>query len=310
VQRIRDDVGRELLLTRPPRRIVSLVPSDTLTLFDLGVGDRVVGRTRFCVEPTDATSVPTCGGTKDTDVGAVMALEPELVIANKEENARGPVEELMRLGAPVFVCFPRTASAGVAHMARLARMLGIEAEDNARECVRRGYRAVQQAMARTPPRRVSVFLPIWMDPLMTVGSDTFASNMLELAGADNVFADRVRRYPLAADLGLRNSLGPEQVGERDTRYPRITLDELIDRAPEAVLLPDEPHPFSEADAALFRGLAMPAAERGNVRMCDGKDVLWYGSRTAEALPRLIELIEQLAARSGDGAAVERGEHPA
>jgi ABC-type Fe3+-hydroxamate transport system substrate-binding protein len=294
VLRIRDDVGRELLLPQPPRRVVSLVPSDTLTLFDLGAGARVVGRTRFCVDPPEAADVALCGGTKDTDVEAVMALEPDLVIANKEENARGPVEALMRRGAPVFVCFPRTASAGVAHMARLARMLSIEGEDRARETVRRGYQAVQQALAAVRGPRISAFLPIWMDPLMTVGADTFASNMLELAGADNVFADRARRYPLAADLGLRNALPPEQVGERDTRYPRITLEELASRAPEAVLMPDEPHPFGDADAEVFRAQPIPAAARGNVRFCDGKDLFWYGSRTADALPRLVELIEQLA----------------
>lgn len=293
--RIRDDVGRELLLARPPRRVVSLVPSDTQTLFDLGAGDRLVGRTRYCVEPaSEVGALPEVGGTKDTDVDAVMELGPELVIANKEENARGPIEALMKRGAPVFVCFPRTAAAGVAHMARLARMLGIEADDRARDAVRRGYRAVERALANRAPVPRPVFLPIWMDPLMTVGGDTFASDMLALAGAANVFADRVRRYPLAADLGLRNALPPEQVGERDTRYPRVTLAEVAERNPAAVLLPDEPHPFSEDDAAVFRAEPLPSATRANVRFCDGKDVFWYGSRTADALPRLTELIQSLA----------------
>jgi ABC-type Fe3+-hydroxamate transport system substrate-binding protein len=295
VLRIRDDVGRELLIPRPPRRVVSLVPSDTLTLFDLGAGDRVIGRSRYCVEPgAEIEAVPTCGGTKDTDVDAVLALEPELVIANKEENARGPVETLMKRGAPVFVCFPRTASAGVAHMARLARMLGIEREERARDCIRRGYQAVERALAARTDAARPVFLPIWMDPLMTLGSDTFASDMLGLAGARNVFADRVRRYPLAADLGLRNALPPEQVGERDTRYPRVTLAEVAARGPAAVLLPDEPHPFDEEDAAVFRA-ALPSSD---VRFCDGKDLFWYGSRTAEALPRLAALIRQLPQQLG------------
>ncbi|HUH05081.1 MAG TPA: helical backbone metal receptor [Kofleriaceae bacterium] len=289
--RIRDDVGRELLIPRPPRRVVSLVPSDTLTLFDLGAGARVVGRSRYCVEPgAELEAVPTCGGTKDTDVEAVLALEPELVIANKEENARGPIEALMKRGAPVFVSFPRTASAGVAHMARLARILGIEREDRARECIRRGYQAVERALAARTEVARAVFLPIWMDPLMTLGLDTFASDMLALAGARNVFSDRVRRYPLAADLGLRNSLPPEQVGERDTRYPRVTLAEVAERGPEAVLLPDEPHPFSADDAAVFHA-ALPSAD---VRFCDGRDLFWYGSRTAEALPRLTALIQELS----------------
>src|SRR6202044_2720392 len=111
---------------------------------------------------------------------------------------------------------------------------------------------------RAPGR---AFCPTWMAPLMTVHADTFISDMLDLCGAANVFADRVRRYPLAADLRGAAPLSPEKVGDRDVRYPRVTLDEVVARAPELVLLPDEPHPFTEADAAVFRSLAIPAAAR-------------------------------------------------
>jgi hypothetical protein len=112
-----------------------------------------------------------------------------------------------------------------------------------------------------------------------------------LAGAENVFADRERRYPLAADLGTGAPLPADRVAGRDVRYPRITLDEIVARQPEIVLLPDEPHPFTEAEAAVFRGLDIPAARRGAVRFCDGKDLMWYGARSLEGLGRLRALVD-------------------
>jgi hypothetical protein len=96
---------------------------------------------------------------------------------------------------------------------------------------------------------------------------------------------------LAADLGTGAPLPSDRVAGRDVRYPRVTLDEVVERAPEIVLLPDEPHPFGEADAAVFRGLSIPAAQRGAVVLCDGKDLMWYGARSVEGLARLRSLID-------------------
>jgi ABC-type Fe3+-hydroxamate transport system substrate-binding protein len=140
-------------------------------------------------------------------------------------------------------------------------------------------------------RPVRAFVPIWMDPLMTVHGSTFISDVLSLAGAANVFADRERRYPLAADLGTGAPLPADRVAGRDVRYPRVTLDEVVARAPEIVLLPDEPHAFTEADAAVFRGLDIPAARNGHVVMCDGKDLMWYGARSLEGIERLRALVD-------------------
>jgi ABC-type Fe3+-hydroxamate transport system substrate-binding protein len=283
--RVQDDRKRELLFLRPPRRIVSLVPSDTASLFALGAGERLVGRTRYCVEPAGAIEgVPVVGGTKDVEVDAVRRLDPDLVIANQEENARAPIEALVRLQLPVYVSFPRRVADGLGHLARLARILGVEEEPAARELLRRGYRA----LAKPPPaRRVRAFVPIWMDPLMTVNAETFIHDALRLAGAENVFADRLRRHPLQADLGFAEAR-PE--GDRDTRYPRVTLDEVRARAPELVLLPDEPHPFSEADAAVFRD-ALPEAR---AVFCSGRDLCWYGARSVEGIPRLRALVAALS----------------
>ena len=139
-----------------------------------------------------------------------------------------------------------------------------------------------------------------MDPLMTIHADTFISDVLHLAGAANVFADRARRYPLAADLGRAAPLPPEQIEGRDTRYPRVGWDEVVRRAPELVLLPDEPHDFTEADAVRFRALDIPAAKRRDnvaaVVKVDGKDFSWYGARSLEGLGRARAIVDRFRTR--------------
>jgi ABC-type Fe3+-hydroxamate transport system substrate-binding protein len=167
---------------------------------------------------------------------------------------------------------------GIAHLARLAKIL--EAE-GARDLIRRGYAMLSSPVPQPP---LKAFVPIWMDPLMTVNAFTFMSDALRLAGGENVFADRERRFPLAADLG---QAVPTPAGTRDTRYPRITFEEVAQRAPEVVLLPDEPHPFSEADAEAFRA-RLPKAR---VVRCGGRDFSWYGAQSIEGVPRLRALID-------------------
>ena len=175
---------------------------------------------------------------------------------------------------PVLVSLPRRVEQGIAHVARLARILGIEQTDRARELIRRGY-AIGDA--GEPASRA--FVPIWMDPLMTLNADTFGSDVLAHAGVANAFGDRLRLYPLAADLG---KTAPKDAGGRDVRYPRVTLDEVRARGAELVMLPDEPHAFSEADEAVLHE-ALPAAR---VVRVSGKDLFWYGAWTIDAVPRL------------------------
>jgi hypothetical protein len=167
------------------------------------------------------------------------------------------------------------------------------AEDAAvRTLVKEGYDALRAAeSARAAATPVRAFCPIWMKPLMTIHGDTFISDMLDLCGASNVFADRVRRYPLAADLGRA---APMPAGDRDVRYPRVTLEEVVARAPQLVVLPDEPHPFSEQDAAVFRALDIPAARGGGraVVRTGGKDLCWYGARSVEGIARVRQLVGQ------------------
>jgi ABC-type Fe3+-hydroxamate transport system substrate-binding protein len=191
----------------------------------------------------------------------------------------------------VYIAFPRRVVQGLAHLARLARIFGVERDAAVRELVGAGYRALRAAEeGRSKTTPVRAFCPIWMKPLMTVHGDTFISDMLDLCGAQNVFADRERRYPLAADVGNAAPLSPEKVGDRDVRYPRVTLEEVVTRRPELVLLPDEPHPFTDEDAAVFRGLDIPAAKAGAVVRTGGKDLCWPGARSVEGIGRVRELV--------------------
>ena len=270
--KLTDDLGRTLVFIHPPQRIVSLVPSDTHSVIALGAADRVVGRTTWCESP-EVAQVPTIGGTKDVDVDAVLALAPQLVIANQEENTR-PALEALAQRVPVLVSLPRRVEQGVAHLARLARILGVEKAEPVRELIRRGY---ARAAAPEPTRKA--FIPIWMDPLMTLNADTFGSDVLAQAGIGNAFGDRLRLYPLAADLG---KTAPQDASGRDVRYPRITLDEVAARKPDLVILPDEPHAFTVEDEAVFRE-KLPDAR---VVRVSGKDLFWYGAWTIDAVDRL------------------------
>ena len=267
------------------RRVVSLVPSITESLFLLGVGDRVVGRTDYCVEPMPAVAtVPSVGGTKSADVDAIAALRPDLVLVNQEENTEAIDRDLRARGLRVHLSFPKTVAAAVALLHELADMFDVPADHPALVRLGDAVAAMERLRANTIPCKV--FCPIWMDPLMTIHGDTFISDVLDLCGGQNVFLDRPRRYPLAADLGRAAAWSNDRVGLRDTRYPRVTLDEVVERQPELVLLPDEPHPFSEADAAVFRALPIPAAAQGRVLRVDGKALCWHSPRLADALPQV------------------------
>ena len=263
--RLNDDLGRTVALARAPERVVSLVPSDTYSVIALGAGERLVGRTRYCDGPGAVV-----GGTKDVDVAAVLALAPELVIANQEENTRAALEAIAAERVPVLVSLPRRVDEGIAHLARLARAFGVEA----RELIKRGY-----ALPPMPPPHARAFVPIWIDPLMTLNADTFGSDVLARAGVANVFGDRLRLYPLAADLG---KTAPRDAAGRDVRYPRVTMEEVRERDPDLVVLSDEPYAFGPAEEAMFR----EALPRARIVYVSGKDLFWYGAWTIDALPRL------------------------
>ena len=252
--------------SEPPRRIVSLVPSLTESLFALGLGERVVGVTEWCVHPAEGgAALPKLGGTKNPDVAAIAALAPDLVIANQEENRRRDVERLEAAGLHVWVTYPRTVAEGAAVLAELAE-LGASAEARER-VVAPVLAAVAAAEQARPADGVPVFCPIWRDPWMAVGGDTYAHDLLTLCGGSNVFAAR-----------------------GDRRYPRVTLDDVVAAAPEVVLLPDEPYAFAASDVAELRRLPIPAAQSGRLHLIDGTWVSWYGSRIERALRAIRSLL--------------------
>jgi ABC-type hemin transport system substrate-binding protein len=251
----------------PPRRVVSLVPSLTEMLFALEAGDLVVGITRYCTEPPAAVAdLPKVGGTKNPDLTAIQGLGPDLVLMNAEENRREDFEALRAAGLPVLVTEPKTVAAGVALMARLGALTGHAARGRALAATAAAaVDAVTAARARARP--VRYFCPIWRRPWMTFNDDTYAHDLLHLAGGVNV------------------------AGERAERYPVVTLEEIAARAPEVVLLPDEPYAFSRRDLPHLAPLAgTPALSRGRVHFVDGKALTWYGPRIGAGLAAFAALL--------------------
>ena len=293
-----DAIDRQVRLARPAMRIVSLVPSETLSVAELVGVERIVGRTEYCVEPAESVqAIPSVGGTKGFDVEAVRALRPDLVLANKEENSRPLVQALIAAGLSVHVSFPCTVAQSNAYLQSLCVLLGVDADGAAP--VRACRRAVTQAETSDRAQPLPVFVPIWRDPWMTFDDGAYASDVLRVCGAYNVFCGRARQYPLAADLGKAEPSSAARTGERDTRYPRIRLEEAIERGARAVFLPNEPYAFGETDAAEIAGL--PSPEPIAVALVDGKDLFWYGTHVARALERLSGDVARARARCFRGA---------
>jgi ABC-type Fe3+-hydroxamate transport system substrate-binding protein len=269
-----DASGVAVELARAPRRIVSLVPSITETLCGLGLADALVGITVYCVEPRDVVSTKTrIGGEKNPDLEKIRGLEPDLVIANIEENLRDHVDTLRSWSIPVWVTYPRTVAEGIRLIAELGSVTGTEARARAvLSDIEPLYERVVTSAARRPP--VAVFYPIWRGPYMTINRDTYIHDMLRVCGGRNVFADR------------------------SERYPAVTLDEVAAQRPAVILLPDEPFRFRRAHVADFAGYAeVPAVRDGRIHLVDGKPFSWHGPRIADALRRLPGLIDGAATTS-------------
>jgi ABC-type Fe3+-hydroxamate transport system substrate-binding protein len=245
-----------------PERIVSLVPSLTEALFAFGVGERVVGRTRYCTQPPRAVGrVPKVGGTKKVDVPHVLELEPDLVLAVKEENTQENVEALINAGVPVLVGAPESVAGAI----ELLRELAERVEAPRAEAVLAPIERVYGRLRSWTGKRRRVFAPIWKSPYMSVGSDTYVHDVLETCGGENICGGA-------------------------TRYPIVTLEEVEAAQPEVVLLPDEPYPFSAEDLSEFYALDIPAASSDRIYLVDGKLLTWYGPRMAGSLVQIAALL--------------------
>ncbi|RYE01649.1 MAG: cobalamin-binding protein [Sphingobacteriales bacterium] len=239
-----DPFGHELKFSRPPQRIVSLVPSQTELLSDLGLDAEVAGITKFCIHPDSwFRSKPRIGGTKTVDIDKVAALEPDLVLANKEENVREQVEALAKK-IPTWASDISTLEQALDAIRNIGVLVHREkrATSLARE-IEGGFEGLG-AMLDNRPRAAYL---IWKDPYMSVGADTFIHDMLERLGVQNVFAGR-------------------------TRYPEVAVGELL--SCNLVLLSSEPYPFAQKHIDELQA-QLPNAR---IVLVDGELFSWYGSR--------------------------------
>jgi ABC-type Fe3+-hydroxamate transport system substrate-binding protein len=249
-------------------RIVSLVPSLTETLLHFGVGDALVGRTRYCVEPAGTVErIETVGGTKNPDIQRIVALAPDLVVVNKEENRIEDWQALVDAGLDVMVTHPRT----VADAADMIEELGQRA--GAADAGQRLATECRDALARTLRARagcakIRTFCPIWRNPWMTFLRTTYIGDVLETVGLENIFGDEAR--------------------EGD--FFEIDVDEALARNPEIIVLPDEPYVFGRKHGEELHARGAKA----QIFYVDGKDLCWYGPRIARALTRLLKITEVIS----------------
>lgn len=246
------------------QRLVSLCPSLTELVFDLGCGDRLVGRTRFCIHPAAGVdAVERVGGTKNPRIERILELRPDLVLMNEEENRREDAEALRGAGVAVHASMPRTAEDTARMVRDIAAALG---EPGRGEVIAASIEAeATRVRAASAGPAVRYAYVIWRDPWMVAGDDTFVAGLLGLAGGVNV----------------------ARGGER---YPEVTLDGLRALAPEVVLLASEPFPFAVRHVEeLSAALGWPA---GRFELVDGELLSWHGSRT----PRGIAYAGTLMAR--------------
>jgi ABC-type Fe3+-hydroxamate transport system substrate-binding protein len=244
-----DMIGHTVTIGFPPRRIISLVPSQTELLFDLGLDEEVIGITKFCVHPNEwFRNKKRVGGTKTLHLDIIRSLQPDLIIANKEENTREQVEELAA-EFPVWTSDIHTIDDALAMITQVGQIVGKEqqAQMLAHE-IKQGF---DNLAAASKSKRVAYF--IWRNPWMSVGGDTFINDMIEKIGWKNVLSDRLR-------------------------YPEITFGELKDKEVDMVLLSSEPYPFKDIHIAEIKQV-LPGAE---VMLVDGEMFSWYGSRMKEA----------------------------
>jgi ABC-type Fe3+-hydroxamate transport system substrate-binding protein len=253
-----DQLGRTITLDPPPQRIISLVPSQTELLYTLGLEEEVVGITKFCVHPQSWFRHKTrIGGTKDIRPEIIRSLQPDLIIANKEENNQAQIEELM-LHYPVWVSNVQTLPDALEMIRSIGELTGKTrpALELAEEIDRRFAGLARHATNNSP--RTAYF--IWRKPWMVAGGDTFIQHMLQYAGFTNIFGDQ-------------------------SRYPSIELESLAGSGCELVLLSSEPYPFRERHIEEIREV-LPQA---TIRLVDGEIFSWYGSRLLHAPAYLQEL---------------------
>lgn len=253
---VRDMIGRTVQVPVQPRRIISLVPSQTELLYDLGLEEEVAGITKFCVHPESwFRSKTRVGGTKQVHADRVAALHPDLIIANKEENVQEQVEALAEQ-YPVWVSDIGNLEDALVMMRAIG---GLTGRQEKAEALARKIEADFRSLPLTSPKKVAYC--IWKDPWMFAGGDTFIHDILGRLGWQNVLSGQLR-------------------------YPSPDLATLAGLQPELVLLSSEPYPFKEKHIAEITAM-LPATE---VLLVDGEMFSWYGSRLQHAVSYFRQLV--------------------
>jgi len=244
-----DQLGRFILLPEPPRRVVSVVPSQTELLYDLGLDEIVCGITRFCIHPKEWFKSKTkVGGTKQLHLERIASLQPDLIIANKEENNREQIEWLASR-FPVWISDVHNLKTATEMMEQVGAVCRVgESAKNLAGRIQEKFAATEAVF---DDGLTAVYL-IWNNPLMAAGSSTFIDDMMKRAGYRNLITE--------------------------IRYPEISPELLQELQPEVLLLSSEPYPFGEKHIAFFQQL-LPSAE---VLLVDGEMFSWYGSRMLHA----------------------------
>jgi iron complex transport system substrate-binding protein len=293
---IEDYIHLKSTFSHPPVRVVSLVPSLTESLFDLGFGNSVVGITDYCIHPGDKLQgLARIGGPKTPRIQDILALNADLVVANQEENTPAAINDLREAGVNVWVSFPKTIREAVDV---LWVMAGIYQSKMAALRLEILEHSLDWATAAGSERQhdIRYFCPIWQDVTsdgspwwMTFNRFTYMHDLLEKLGGINIFSNRERVEPLEADLGKPQ---PGNSDERDTRYPRVSMEEVRAANPELILLPDDPYKFGEEHQKAFYQWfdQCAAAKEGKIILVDGSLITWYGTRLARALEILPSLL--------------------
>ena len=251
-----DQTGHTIIINELPKRIISLVPSQTELLFDLGLRDEIVGITKFCIHPDEwFRSKTRVGGTKQIKMDIIHQLQPDLILANKEENVKEQIEEL-RNNYPVWTSDIDDLPSAYDMIGKIGAIIG--KKDIADEMVNN----IKEKFSTLKPKTINpkTCYLIWREPYMTIGADTFIHSLLSLAGFDNLF---------------RN----------ETRYPETTIDYLTNSGCEVLLLSSEPFPFKQKHVDELQ----PFLPNTKIILVDGEMFSWYGSRLLKSQKYLESL---------------------
>ena len=261
-----DQLNRTIELHEAPKRIVSIVPSQTELLFDLGLDETVVGITKFCIHPKEWFKTKTrVGGTKKVNIAKVAELKPDLIIANKEENLKEDIEALESI-APVWISDIKTLEDALQMIDEISTIT--VKNDKANELVNQirvdfSYLKDMKYSSKFHTTKTCCYL-IWNNPYMTVGSDTFINDMFQYCGLQNVFSNK-------------------------KRYPVVTIEEIVNAAPAMVLLSSEPYPFKQKHIDELQH-CLPNTK---IILVDGEMFSWYGSRLLKSAKYFQELIKTI-----------------